>query len=425
MARKARALPYLIVLLSVSTPGALAQSLPRPQPLLNTALMNGRWFNGKSFDTRNVYSVNGRFTFKRPARVDRTIDLSGMWVVPPFGEAHNHNINGIEGRDRAVIQRFLSDGVFYVKVPGNLPLTTEAKDRLPLNRPDGVDALFAQGAMLTATGGHPQILADFVWLRPGYFPGHTKETLKDYRYFTIDSDANLKTKWPRITGQRPDFIKVILWHSDEFEKRKRDADYYGQYGLDPRLLPKVVAKAHAAKLKVTAHVSDAGDFHATVAARVDEIAHLPLTGLTPIAAEDAKLAARRSIPVNTTCATLRSLPPPIVKDKLPQLLELQLANLRLLHRSGVMLTIGSDNVSDSSVNEFEYLQGLGVFDNLTLIKMWAEATPKAIFPNRRIGALVEGYEASFLALDGNPIEDLKNVRRIRLRFKQGFLLEPR
>ena len=42
-----------------------------------------------------------------------------------------------------------------------------------------------------------------------------------------------------------------------------------------------------------------------------------------------------------------------------------------------------------------------------------------------LGALNEGYEASFLALEGNPIEDLQNVRKIKMRFKQGFLLESR
>ncbi|MGH9844565.1 MAG: hypothetical protein ACREEM_38075 [Blastocatellia bacterium] len=45
-------------------------------------------------------------------------------------------------------------------------------------------------------------------------------------------------------------------------------------------------------------------------------------------------------------------------------------------------------------------------------------------PQRKIGALSEGYEASFLAWEGNPLEDLQNVRRIKLRFKQGVLLEP-
>jgi imidazolonepropionase-like amidohydrolase len=56
--------------------------------------------------------------------------------------------------------------------------------------------------------------------------------------------------------------------------------------------------------------------------------------------------------------------------------------------------------------------------------MWTEDTPKTIFPKRKIGALKEGYEASFLALESNPLDDLTNVRKIRYRFKQGYLLRP-
>lgn len=55
------------------------------------ALPNGRWFDGQAFQLKAAYSVNGRLTFKRPARVDRTIDLAGSWVVPPFADAHSHS----------------------------------------------------------------------------------------------------------------------------------------------------------------------------------------------------------------------------------------------------------------------------------------------------------------------------------------------
>jgi len=96
--------------------------------------------------------------------------------------------------------------------------------------------------------------------------------------------------------------------------------------------------------------------------------------------------------------------------------------LKLLLKSGAVMAVGSDNVKDSSIYEFEYLKGLNVFDNLTLLKMWTETTAKTIFPNRRIGELSEGSEASFLALEGNPIEDLQNVRKIKMRFKQGWIL---
>jgi imidazolonepropionase-like amidohydrolase len=386
-------------------------------------LLNGQWFNGKSFEARAVYSVNGRFTMKKPTRVDRTLDLAGTWVVPPFGEAHNHNLNGIEDRDRKAIQKFLADGVFYVKEPGNFLLSDEIKQRLGLNRPDGIDVVLAQGASLTSTGGHPALLAEIVWLPQGYFKG-PKEALNGYRFFTIDSETDLEQKWPRILGQHPEFIKTMLLFSDEFEKRKNDPAYFGQYGLDPRLLPKIVAKAHAARLRVSTHVNNAADFHKALVAGVDEIAHLPLTGLAPITLEDARLAAKRGVVVVTTCAAVISLPPAVLpKSDLPQVLKTQLANLKLLHENGVKLAIGSDNVSDSSLKEFEYLQKLGVFDKLTLLKMWTETTAQTIFPERKIGALKPGYEASFLALAGNPLEDLQNVRKIKLRFKQGVLLE--
>jgi len=48
-----------------------------------------------------------------------------------------------------------------------------------------------------------------------------------------------------------------------------------------------------------------------------------------------------------------------------------------------------------------------------------------IFPKRKIGHLQEGYEASFLVLDSNPLENFTNVKKIRLRLKQGnFIPHP-
>ena len=47
-------------------------------------LTNGRWFEGKSFHPRTAHSVNGTLSFTEPAQIDRVIDLSGTWVVPPF-----------------------------------------------------------------------------------------------------------------------------------------------------------------------------------------------------------------------------------------------------------------------------------------------------------------------------------------------------
>jgi hypothetical protein len=64
----------------------------------------------------------------------------------------------------------------------------------------------------------------------------------------------------------------------------------------------------------------------------------------------------------------------------------------------------------------DFLQCLGVFDNLSLLMMWSETTPGSIFPKRKLCSLREGYEASFLALEGSPLEDLLNVRKFKYRF---------
>ena len=388
-----------------------------------TEFINGKWFNGKTFDAKIVYSVKGRFTFHKPERIDTTIDLAGTWVVPPFAEAHNHDLQGIEDRDSMAIKRYLTDGVYYVQIQGNLPLNEEARQRLAPNQPNKVDAIFADG-LLTGSGGHPIELYEDVLLPRGVYPGFTKETLKDHLYFTIDSSADLDKKWPLIVNPHPDFIKTILVFSEEFDKRKDDTAYFGQKGLNPRLLPLIVAKAHSSGLRVSTHVATAEDFHNALVSGVDIIAHIPPVGDKPISTEDAKFAVKHGIPVITTClvAVPSLIRMGVVKEA--DVHKMVVANLKILYENGVTLAIGSDNPMDTSVKEVEFLNKLGIFNNLTLLKIWTEATPKVIFPSRKIGKVKEGYEASFLALEGNPLKDFQNVQKIKFRFKQGVYIEP-
>ena len=459
MIRSSAAVLSAVIALLLGLPASSAQ---RTEPAAarapeNLALINGQWFNGSGFEPRTVYSVDGRFTSARPARLDRTLDLAGAWIVPPFGEAHNHNIDGAaEGRTREALRRYVADGVFYVKIQGNYPLTEDARRRLPMNRPDGPDVLLAQ-PFLTASGGHPILLHEEVLLKQGYYPGVAKDQLKDRLYFTIDSDADLSAKWPQILALRPDFIKTNLWDADQFAARKDDPRYVGTKGLDPALLAQIVARARRDRLRVSVHITSAADFHHAVEAGVDEIVHSagpsPFNTIDPaardpqlmrdpaalsrlfietlrgdtgrvsayrtIAVEDAKRAAERGIVVITTIGGVTRVP----ENVRPVVRPATAANLRVLRDQGVRLAIGSDNVVDTSVLEFEQLATLAVFDNVSLLRMWTETTPRAIFPDRQIGILRDGYEASFLALSGNPLEDLGNVRRIRLRFKQGVQLE--
>jgi len=105
---------------------------------------------------------------------------------------------------------------------------------------------------------------------------------------------------------------------------------------------------------------------------------------------------------------------------LARLLKTQYAhNIEVRRRHGVPLLIGSDLVGRTAALEIDALAHSGLFSNLELLRMWSVTTPQSIFPNRRMGALRDGAEASFLVLRANPLEDLAATRAITLRVKQG------
>lgn len=407
MYKTIKSLLLLILCYSFLISVPFANSLPLT-PLHNTTILlaNGVWFDGQSFKPQTFYSVNGILRQRYTGKVDQTVDLQQRYIIPPFADAHTHEF--VLGNYQQQIETYLARGVFYAQNPNSIPKLTD-RVRAFLNRPESVDVTFSNGG-LTATGGHPIQIFDFMAER-GMIPGWTKDMMKNQAYFVIDKEADLEAQWELIKSGKPDFIKTYLEYSEEYETRKADPKYFGQRGLNPALLPKIVQRAHRDQLRVAVHVNTAMDFHNAVLAKVDEIAHLPLA---KISEADAKLAAREKICVVTTTISHRKTPAGMD--------DVHRYNIQLLRRSGVRLAFGTDNNDHSVVDEADNLYRLKVFDNLTLLTIWTQDTPLEIFPRRQLGKLKDGYEASLLALDGNPLEDFVNVKRISFRLKQGHAI---
>ena len=222
--------------------------------------------------------------------------------------------------------------------------------------------------------------------------------------------------------------------SEEFEERKKRTDTVGDRGLDPRLVPLIVARAHAARLRVSAHVDTVTDYRIALKAGVDEMAHLPgyYIGLKDdtrkyeLTEEDIKETARRGVWVDIAPVAIENYNPQdlLLKAQAKERREaVRVHNLRLLKRFKVKIAFGSDWYGRTPVNDVLYLQKLGVFSNLEMLKIWCEDTPRSIFPNRKIGLLKAGYEANFIVLDGNPLLDFEQIKNIRLRFKQVYVLD--
>lgn len=397
--------------------------------LPNYAFVNGNWFNGKSFEKKDFFSVKGILTNSKPQRIDYVIDLKGNFVIPPFGEAHNHNLD--QPREiQNQIRMYLREGVFYSKNQSHVPLQTN-KIRDLVNKRSSVDVSYANGG-LGASGGHiVEIYERF--LRRGFFrsiaPDWQNKDLDTKAFFLINDEDDLRNKWKLILKDKPDFIKTFLEYSEEYEKRKDNPAFYGAKGIKPEILRQIIEKAHKANLRVSTHIETAADFRNAVLAGADEIAHMPGYKIPEnvdiskfqLTKEDAKLAAEKETVVLTTTHLSNNLfrnnpkQLEVVKNNYKR-------NLKLLHENGVRIALGSDDYGTTSLNEALNLHEFKVFDNLSLLKYWCEETPKTIFPKRKIGHLKEGFEASFIALKGNPLKDFMNVRRINLRFKQGMLL---
>lgn len=403
---------------SLSTLSATLIFLVPATTFADDAYINGHWFDGSGFVERTVYVSDGLISFTRPEQIDNTHDLAGAFVVPPFGEAHNHDLTtDFEPQER--INEYLHDGVFYAKMQSAF---SKGFDKLAphFNNPESMDVKFAF-APITGPGGHPIRIRELFFAR-GYYEGifDSKDEIAGIGYTEVEDREELVRKWPNLIRQKPDFIKVMLSHSEEYDLRKDDQEYFGYKGIDPELLPDLVELAHAEGLSLTAHIDTAADFHYAVSAGIDEIAHLPGTDEREvIRSKDAFIAAEKDIAIITTISLTTK-----IKDDFPnyyeEIMKQHASNLQRLKDAGVRILVGSDMpYRDTSVGEVFLLSELGVFTTEETLEMWCKTTPRSIFPGRNIGRLDEGFEASFLVLGGDPIEDFEHVRNILMRVKQG------
>lgn len=388
---------------------------------LSIKLVNGNWFNGRAFENKTAWVYDGILSFKsKNLKIDTTIDLTGKYVIPPFGEAHNHNLENDYKIDDA-ISKYLNNGVFYVKMLSSIKKRIDIiKDKF--NKPGCVDVSYAH-APLTGSGGHPIKLRES-FFDMGRFKGvfTSKKEIEGHGYFIVNTKNDLDIKWPAIISQSPDFIKIMLLWSEEYIKRKDDTAYFGQKGLDPLLVPDIVKKAHAQGLRVSAHVESAYDFHIAVTAGVDEIAHMPcIERVEQLNPSDIALAKKNGTVVVTTVSLVEKYKSHAEYNSLVDNLK---KILLLLKNAGVKIAVGSDIFTDNSHKEAALLNRWGVFTNLELLKMWCENSAMTTFPNRKIGYLKEGYEASFLVLGSNPLNDMKEINNsIILKVKQGMILD--
>lgn len=387
-------------------------------------LKGGQWFDGARFRPAHWYVVAGKFTARRPARVDATIDLKGRYVLPPLAEAHNHNLQNAWSA-KTFGQDYLKRGIFY-----SVQMAATAADIAPyrdlFGNPGAPDVLFTE-AVISASDGHPLALA-LGFAKQAGIP-LKPEDVRDKAYVSIDTAAELDAKWARIAELQPKLIKVILVESEHYAAHRNDPRYFGTNGLDPALLPEIVRRAHALGARVAVHGDTGADFATAVSAGADIVAHLPGYRIdAPLTVADYRVsdasiaeAARRGTLVIPTLAASKYY---IAKH--PEMRGAVEGNYRdnivRLRQAGVTLLTGSDVFDGSVIDEIAALDTLQAIPRAELLDMATRITPRALFTGRELGCLKEGCEASLVAYDANPLTDLTALKSPRLLIKQGEMI---
>lgn len=441
----------VIIVFYLSAPAHQARELTREGNVAagrspfakNYQFINGNWFNGKVFEPRTLYSVNGVFASRKPSKIDEIVDLRNGFVLPPFGDAHTHNLDGNFNLDKT-IKAYLEEGTFYVQVLGNY--ATGAKQAgVFLNKPESLDVVYANGG-LTSTLGHP-----FLAYEPRalgfYNPTEWDASMEKIKlgrkgennvYWFFDSKQDVDAKWGKFLAQKPDVVKIFLLDAENHERLAKNGKA-GDKGLSPEIAEYVVQKAHNAGLRVWAHVETANDFRLGLKIGVDGFAHAPGYGWNgkigdapkdDLTVKDVRLAAKKKVVVIPTAQWGRISTTDYTSDgkqtldreRFSRVVERQKRLLDLMRRNGVIIALGSDVFGQTLSGEIDYLSENQIFDNQTLLRIAVEITPQTIFPNRKVGKLKTGYEASFIVLEKNPLVDFSGIKNIRYRFKQGYVI---
>ncbi|MEL6142195.1 MAG: hypothetical protein AAFU67_11305, partial [Bacteroidota bacterium] len=247
----------------------------------NVAFTGGHWFNGEEFLPKTTFYIkDGVFTKQRPARVDTTIDLTGQYIVPPFTEAHTHNLSSTYGL-KQTIDQYLSEGTFYVQVLGCSDAGRKEVANL-INHPKSVDAAYTNGG-ITSTLGHPFLIYEPLAMRL-YGPQQKLEKRDEIissrlahrdAYWFFDSQKDVDNNWEALLETAPNAIKIMLIDAENQEGHMSDVTRIGKRGLHPKVAAYVVHKAHSAGLKVYAHIATPADFRIGLDIGVDVFAHMP------------------------------------------------------------------------------------------------------------------------------------------------------
>jgi len=272
----------------------------------------------------------------------------------------------------------------------------------------------------------------------------------------IPGAARLRTAGRGITMPEPGRTEAPYWITTAAEGRtavqelaKREVDLVkiwvddrdGQYKkLTPDLYGPIIEEAHKAGLRVTAHIFTLEDAKGLLRAGIDAFAH----GVRDKDVDDEFVAMIRQRPAFVLVPNLPDRGVAVdlswLKDSVPadEFARLQAAatdrpdvqktfgiqsrNLRRLNAAGVKIALGTDgNVPWAHHLEMEDMVASGMTPAQVIVASTKNAAE--LLRVADAGTIAVGKSADFIVLDANPLDDIKNTRRISAVYLRGAAVD--
>lgn len=357
----------------------------------------------------------------------RRIDLPGKTLLPGLIDMHVHldspaDIGGYRGLE-------YTDSFWAMTAVGNARAMLDAGfttvrnvgsgNRNDVGLKQAIDGGYAVGPRIVpagfalgATGGH----CDSTFLPPSLEKAKKEEGVGD-------GALELRHQVRRQRKYGAEVIKVCAT-GGVFSRNTEP----GQQQLSEDELRAIADEAHQWGLKVAAHAHGAAGIKAAIRAGIDTIEHSSL-----IDAEGIRLAKERGTWLamdifNTEYTQAEGAKNGVLEDNLRkdrEIAQLQRDNFRAAHRAGVKMVFATDAgvmPHASAGGQFKWMVQYGMTP-MEAIQSATRNAAQALGREKDVGAIAVGRYGDLIAVDGDPLADVRQLEDVDVVIKSGVVVK--
>ena len=373
-----------------------------------------------------IVSIADRRTTSLPANA-KLVDLGNRTLLPGLIDMHVHldslaevgGYNSLQYTDSFWSMVAVKNARDMLNAGFTTVRNVGSDERNDIGLKQAIDAGYASGPRIVpagyalgATGGH----CDSTFLPP---------SLETPQEGVADGEQGLRSEVRRQRKYGAEVIKVCAT-GGVFSRNTEP----GQQQLSENELRAIADEAHQWGLRVAAHAHGATGIQAAIRAGIDTIEHASL-----VDEEGIKLAAARKQPVwfsmdiyNTDYTQAEGAKNGVLEDNLRkdrEVAQIQRDNFRKAHKAGVRMIFASDAgvMPHGQVGgQFKVMVDYGMTP-IEAIQAATRNAAQALGRDKDVGAIAVGRYADMIAVDGNPLTNVRELESVDVVIKGGELIK--